>query len=320
MAGQRGIILNFRCLLRITDMTNNDNHIIYLTSSQTDQKWGLTICTAGYQKIAPHTSYPIKNQHPDAYSFFPERGRILNEYQLIYISEGYGYFQSTSQQKIRITPGTAILLFPGEWHTYAPDDNGWFEYWIGFKGKIIERLLENGFFSKEKPVFRIGVSQTIISLYESVVSAAMDERPCFQQLMSGILMHMLGVIFFKQKNVSINSSASIDKIDEAKALMKANIESPLSVEEIARSLNVSYSWFRSKFKDYTGFSPIQYYNHLRYLKAKELLTISEMGISDIAYSLNFQDVSQFSTFFSKKEGLSPSGYRKKLMITQHNQS
>ena len=59
-------------------MENNDNHIIYLTSSQTDQKWGLTICTAGYQKIAPHTSYPIKDQHPDAYSFSPERGRILN--------------------------------------------------------------------------------------------------------------------------------------------------------------------------------------------------------------------------------------------------
>jgi AraC-like DNA-binding protein len=296
------------------DMENNDNHIIYLTSSQTDQKWGLTICTAGYQKIAPHTSYPIKDQHPDAYSFSPERGRILNEYQLIYISEGYGYFESSSQQRIKITPGTAIMLFPGEWHTYAPDDNGWFEYWVGFKGKIIERLLDNGFFSKEKPVFRIGVSQTIISLYESVVSAAIDERPCFQQLLSGILMHILGVIFFKQKNVSIKPSASLDKIDEAKALMKANIESPLPVEEIARSLNVSYSWFRSKFKDYTGSSPIQYYNHLRYLRAKELLTISDIGISDIAYSLNFQNVSQFSTFFSKKEGLSPSEYRKKLMI------
>jgi AraC-like DNA-binding protein len=295
-------------------MKNHDNHIIYLTSSLTDQKWGLTISTAGYQKIEPHTSYPISNQHPDPYSFIPERGRILNEYQVIYISEGYGFFQSSSQQRIKVMPGTVILLFPGEWHTYAPDENGWFEYWVGFKGEIIERLLGNGFFSKERPAFHIGVSQTIISLYESIVSAAKEEMPGYQQLMSGTVMHLLGVIYFKQKNASIKQSASIDKIDEAKAMMKSNIETPLPVEEIAKNLNVSYSWFRSKFKDYTGFSPIQYYNHLRYLKAKELLTVSSMRISDIAYSLNFQDVSQFSTFFSKKEGLSPSGYRKKLMI------
>jgi AraC-like DNA-binding protein len=38
--------------------------------------------------------------------------------------------------------------------------------------------------------------------------------------------------------------------------------------------------------------------------------VTDRGISDIAYSLNFQNVSQFSTFFSKKEGLSPSEYRK----------
>ena len=49
-----------------------------------------------------------------------------------------------------------ILLFPGEWHTYSPAENGWYEYWVGFRGNLIEGWISNKFFSKENPVYEIG--------------------------------------------------------------------------------------------------------------------------------------------------------------------
>jgi len=36
---------------------------------------------------------------------------------------------------------------PGVWHTYKPLENsGWNEYWIGFKGDIINKIVNEGFF------------------------------------------------------------------------------------------------------------------------------------------------------------------------------
>ena len=70
-------------------------------------------------------------------------------------------------------------------------------------------------------------------------------------------------------------------------------------------------WFRRMFKEYTGVSPAQYQLQQKLLKAKELLTSSSMNISEIAYSLKFENAGQFSTFFKKKEGVTPSGFRER---------
>ena len=45
-------------------------------------------------------------------------------------------------------------------------------------------------------------------------------------------------------------------------------------------------------------------------KAKELLDITKLNITDISYQLGFENVSQFSTFFRRKTGVPPLQYRK----------
>ena len=94
--------------------------------------------------------------------------------------------------------------------------------------------------------------------------------------------------------------------------MKEHIDNPLPVEKIAEQLNVSYSWFRSNFKKQTGVSPAQYQINLRLVRAKELLSLTQMSISEIAYKLNFESVSHFSTFFTKREKQTPSQFREQF--------
>ncbi|RYY54340.1 MAG: AraC family transcriptional regulator, partial [Chitinophagaceae bacterium] len=86
----------------------------------------------------------------------------------------------------------------------------------------------------------------------------------------------------------------------------------LSLEEIAAELNISYSWFRRVFKQYTGFSPAQYQLEIKLQKAKELLTSTNMPVKEITYELNFESASYFVTFFKSKTGLSPGDYRQKV--------
>lgn len=291
-------------------MTPQNNYIRYLNVTPADEQWGLTVTTAGYQRIPPNSIYPSHRQHPRTHSFDPQKGRVLMEYQLVYISEGNGFFESQSFKRQTIKGGTMFLLFPGEWHTYAPGENGWYEYWVGFKGNLIEGWIADKFFSRKKPVYEIGVNTTIIGLYEEIVSHAVEERVAYQQLISSIVFYLMGEIYYKEKNLSFKQPDAVEKINEARAIMKKNIDNPVSIQQIAQSLNVSYSWFRSTFKAYTGVSPAQYQLHLRYLRAKELLSTSGLSISEIAYRLNFETVSQFSTFFTKKENMSPSQFRK----------
>ena len=95
-----------------------------------------------------------------------------------------------------------------------------------------------------------------------------------------------------------------------KELMK-DVDNPRDVEAIARELGVSYSWFRKTFKEYTGISPAQYQLQQRLLKAKEMLTGTDINISDIAYALKFVNTGQFSTFFKHNECVTPSDFRKR---------
>lgn len=286
-----------------------NNQLCYLTYSANDEAWGTIITTAGFQHISPHASYP-PSQHPKNYNFCPQNGRILNEYQFVYIVKGSGQFVSSHTKKRPVKTGDLLILFPGEWHNYYPDiDSGWDEYWVGFKGSYMEHLINKHFFSPENPVLELGISSSLVSLYEDLLQTANNEKAGFQVMLAGILQHITSTIFYKYKNQSFADAYILEKLAEARRIMKAEIEHPSSPEEIAAQLGLSYSWFRRTFKDYTGVSPAQYQIQLRLIRAKELLSQTTLNITEIAYQLHFENGGQFSTFFKKREGLTPKEYR-----------
>lgn len=49
----------------------------------------MTVCSVGHQRIGQHESYPPL-KHNIEYMFNPEIGRVLTEYQMLYIFEGGG--------------------------------------------------------------------------------------------------------------------------------------------------------------------------------------------------------------------------------------
>ena len=286
--------------------TQMNNQLCYLTYSANDEAWGTIITTAGFQHISPHASYP-PSQHPKNYNFCPQNGRILNEYQFVYIVKGSGTFISDHCKKRSVKTGDLLILFPGEWHNYYPDiDSGWDEYWVG---SYLEHLIDKHFFSPENPILELGISSSLVNLYEDLLQTANNEKAGFQVMLAGILQHITSTIFYKYKNQSFADAYILDKLDEARRMMKSEIEHPSSPEEIAAQLGLSYSWFRRTFKDYTGISPAQYQIQLRLIKAKELLSQTTLNITEIAYQLHFENGGQFSTFFKKREGLTPKEYR-----------
>ena len=282
----------------------------YLIAREQDLKWGLAVTTVGQQTIAPGTPYP-SDGHPQRYLFSVEKGRILNEFHIVYISQGRGWFASRHKPKTRIDAGSILFLFPNEWHNYAPDpETGWEESWIGFNGPFADNLLREGFVSPEKPLLQVGISDLVWSLFHRACEVARREEIAFQQELSGIALQLIGSIYAAEKRYGLVDQDALNIIGESKNYMRKYIDSDLQMPQVAKNVGLGYSRFRRLFREYTGMSPALYFSELRVSRCKELLTITELNCQEIAYSLGFQSPSYFNTVFRKKTGMTPFQYRK----------
>jgi len=291
---------------------NDSIHLKYLITNETDLLWGLTVNSVGYQSIEANSSYPPGN-HPTRYLFSTEKGRVLDEYQLLYITRGKGTFTYSSAKEHKpqhIKEGNMFLLFPGEWHNYMPEKPiGWDEYWIGFAGVNIDSRVNNGFFSKRKPIFNVGINNEIVQLYQQAIRIAIEQKSGFQQMLAGIVNHLLGLAYSLDKNYIFESSETINQINKAKVIILENFKD-IKPKEIADRLNMSYSNFRKMFKEYTGFAPSQYIQELKIQKSKELLTNTMIPVKEVAYLMGFENQEYFFTAFKKKNNTTPVEYRK----------
>lgn len=280
----------------------------YLTTNSADQLWGLAINSVGHQSIAENEAYPPQG-HPTRYLFNILKGRVLGEYQLLYITKGRGTFSSKSSGTWQVKEGMMFLLFPGEWHTYQPDDaTGWNEYWIGFNGHIMDEWVKAGFFSKETPIFNVGLNEELISLYKRAIIIADAQEANYQQALSGIACNLISMALYLSRNKDFSASNIAEQINNAKIAVHENISS-ITPEDLAEGLCMSYSRFRKIFKEYTGFAPAQYIQEVRISMAKEMLTNTSKSIKEIALELGYENKDYFFTVFKKVAGMTPANYR-----------
>ena len=286
-------------------------HLKYLAVNPVDLQWGTAVNSAGFQEIAPGMNYPPRN-HPSRYVFTVGSGRVLEEYQLLYITEGKGRFSCETlgrNKSIQVESGMMFLLFPREWHSYHPDkQTGWKEYWIGFNGSFMDNLIEKKFFSKDRPVFKVNIHEDIVALYNEAITAAVKQKSGFQQLLAGIVGRLLSLAYFYDRNSQFEESDTAKKISQAKVMIQDSF-ADISPEEIASRLCISYSSFRKTFKEYTGFSPARYISEVRMGKAKELLTNTSLSIKEVAYRVGYNNHDYFFTAFRHMTGRTPAEYR-----------
>lgn len=284
-------------------MQHTRNAEVRYMPNQENNLWQTKVNTVGFESVPEHSSYP-KTGHPVGYSFNFEAGRVLQEFQLVYITKGKGQFASAQIQLCVISEGTILMLKPGEWHTYRPDETtGWECYWVGFSGSVTENL------NTENQVIQIGFDEEMVGLYRKILEVSNSERPGYQQLLSGILIHLLAYLFYRERDKNWKDKEVLTKIDKARLIIREKINTTISPEELAASLNMSYTWFRRMFRQYTGLAPAQYIAQLKIQKAKELLSITTKTIKEIALDLGYESIDYFSTQFRKQTGQTPTQFR-----------
>jgi len=283
----------------------------YVSVSEEDKRWGLYLTGAGHIKVGDHTEYPLIDD-PSHHYFHWSIGRRLSEYQILYITQGKGFFESEVTGSLKIDAGDIFILFPNIWHRFKPDEtSGWDEYWVEFDGELLQHFLTREFLNPENPVITVGIQEDIARNYIQIIDLLKEEKPGFQNIASGNILQLLGQIFASKKYHPFEGKAIENQIRQAKLIILENLHRSISQEEIARSVGMGYSLFRKKFKEYTGVSPAQYQIGLRINKAKDLLIASGQPLKEIAHSLGFETFDYFCRLFKQKTGFTPSDFREK---------
>jgi len=293
----------------MTQPMNDDSFVKYTNTSQLDKDWGIHLNVAGYAHIPPATLYPPR-KHPSGYYFTWERGRVLQEYQINYVTEGSGIFE-TSNNQFQVIPGSLLILRPGVWHRYKPDlITGWNEHYLGINGDICARFFQEGFFPTSKPVIYVGFQEHLLKIFFEIIQLVKDEKAGYQQICGANTLLMLSKILSIVKNQEFAGKSIERTIRKACLYFRENLNTNINIEQLAEELNVGYSYFRQMFKRYTGISPTQYHLSLRIQRAKDLLISTDMSSKMIAFDLGFESYFYFSRIFKDKTGKSPMEFKK----------
>ena len=163
----------------------------YFASGSTDDVWGVASTGVGHAKIEPGVPYPPA-RHPMDHMFSWDKGRILQCFQVVYISQGLGQFESTAAGPVQIKAGTVFVLFPGVWHRYRPDlATGWTEDWIELRGPSMTRLLQGEVITPLHPVHVVGVQPSLLAIYEQCHRLAKDAPPEYVAMLGLLGMQIL---------------------------------------------------------------------------------------------------------------------------------
>jgi AraC family transcriptional regulator len=101
------------------------------------------------------------------------------------------------------------------------------------------------------------------------------------------------------------------RIREVQAFLEENLDRDVDLRAIAREAALSPYYFTRQFTAYVGVPPYRYLIRLRIQRAMEMLSGSELTVTQICHRVGFNSLSHFTTTFRQHTGMSPSTYRRR---------
>ena len=101
-------------------------------------------------------------------------------------------------------------------------------------------------------------------------------------------------------------------IRKAKDYITDRIDEKITLEQVSKEVNVSSFYFCKLFKQSTGMTFTEFINRQRIELAKNELRMTQKSITEIAYCVGFQSLSQFNRSFCKYTGQPPREFRQSM--------
>lgn len=251
--------------------------------------------------------------YPNARFHYCERDGGTPEHILILCVKGSGWYDIDGQRGT-LGKNEALLIPRDTAHIYAASDTDpWSIYWVHFTGSSAD------FFARQ-----LADNERTISVdAEAVNTLSQLFNECCNALATGFveqriiyasqtLHHLLACLLFNNQAFSPTLQTSrFHNLNATLVYLEQNIHQPLTLADMAAHAELSTSHFSRLFKEQTGYSPMDYFIHLKIQAACRLLYLTRMTVREISFELGYDDPYYFSRMFKKVMGVSPVQYRDK---------
>lgn len=233
--------------------------------------------------------------------------------ELFYVLHGEGVFY-IENEKVPVKTDDLIIINPNVEHTEKTFPNNPMEYIVfGVEGLAFSFTEHDQAYGRGYSFYSYGSDKNqFINFAQLMMHEFQDKKPGFEKVCHGLLEVLLVYISRKQK-LSVISEASFQLSKEcaiAKRYIDTNYAQDITLDSLAEITHINKFYLAHSFTECVGQSPISYLTERRLAACKELLSSSNLSVTQIATSAGFSSQSYFSQIFAKKVGMSPRQYRK----------
>jgi AraC-like DNA-binding protein len=232
----------------------------------------------------------------------------LDDYYLVYIVKGEGFYENQKTGLQKVKAGTAFIVFAQEWYRHRPDPKtGWESLWIGFQGDYINRLVP-GFISPDQPIFVLNrpveFEMAMRDFVEGMVEAPLE----YPLSTGGEVLALLGRLL-ELKEMNEPGTKYFYAVRKAQAHILRHAFETIDYHRLAQQIGVSETTFRRAFLKLAHQTPLQFQLAIRLKHACKLLEETDFPIAEIAQKVGFDLHHYFTRLFKEKLGCSPTYYK-----------
>jgi AraC-like DNA-binding protein len=160
-----------------------------------------------------------------------------------------------------------------------------------------------------KTLIKWGTDVDLKKIEETYFNTRVLPRPQYEALIQLLTIFAQHLALCADQLALQSGHAEPEAISRARDYVSQHYREKFSLPGVARVVNMSATYFSEKFKQATGLNFIEFVARTRIEKARNLLQNPNLRISEIAFEIGFQSLSQFNRTFKKVTGRSPSDYR-----------
>lgn len=229
---------------------------------------------------------------------------------------------SIDLNRINVKAFDFVTILPGSIFQIHKVEGDLKIYFMGYSSEFLEHVnmlkaaMDMIYLIKERPVISLKENAALLlEDYFSLLIKTYDfckvklSREITSHLFSG--MHLgVGAMYRDKAYVKAPLSKSEQIAKEFGQLVMQNYSKERNVAWYARKLNITHAHLCTTVKQVTGKTCIEIISEMVIMDAKSQLKSTDLSIHDIAYSLNFTNMSFFGKYFKRHVGMGPLEYRK----------
>lgn len=256
-----------------------------------------------------------------------------DHFEMVYIKRGEAVFQ-VSGDDVDMRPNDIIIIKPNQAHKFVVSSEQCEFLVLSFKfenranGQFSTVSLNDfiEFVNDDSIAYihlQLSRKNDIIGVMNRILREH-DKQQIWGEYLSYLLIMELFVLVSRtlklewEQNVKSRSVKLKELLAISKEFIENNYEKELALSDVAGYVFLSESYFAHTFKDEFGVSPKKYLLNVRINAAKELLSMTDQKINDIAKEVGFSSQQRFNDIFKKYEGMTPLHYRKTEKLKKLN--